>query len=82
MFRCLLHSRNPFSLLKKGREVKCRCLQDYSEEDASEDNGGVSDPELEVVQVLERERPIGSTFGREKESSWATRGVRKRGALV
>jgi hypothetical protein len=38
-------------------------------EEASEDNGGVSDPELEVVQVLERERPVMPGLGREKETS-------------
>ena len=44
-----------------------------------EGQGGVSEPELEVVQVLERERPMGPDFGREKESSWAAGGgVRKR----
>jgi len=36
----------------------------------------VSDPdpelELEVVQVLERERPVVPGLGRVKESSWAT----------
>jgi hypothetical protein len=44
---------------------------DPPKEDASEDNGGVSDPELEVVHVLERERPMVPGFGREKERSWA-----------
>jgi len=48
-------------------------------EDASEDNGGVSDPELEVVQVLERERPIVPGLGRVKETSWATHSDQKTG---
>jgi len=48
-------------------------------EDASEDNGGVSDPELEVVQMLERECPIVPGLGRVKETSWATQSDQKTG---
>jgi hypothetical protein len=47
---------------------------DPPKEDASEDDGGVLDPEpQDRVQVLERKRPMVLGLTREKEISWAMR---------
>jgi hypothetical protein len=48
---------------------------DIEEKPSDEDKGGVSPPELEVVQVLDRERPTGP--GREKTGmKWTSRAIR------